>query len=316
MKVAAVQLCADLGDVAGNIARSERMVEEAFGKGARWVILPEFFTSSVGFHPVMEHAALPLEGPALEMLRRTALRHRGHVGGSFIVTRGADRFNTFVLVRPDGSYATHDKDIPTLWENCYYRGGFDDGVVDTEIGRVGIAVCWEFIRNRTARRLLDRVEFLVGGTCWAGGSRNKLFRLLFPRWDEQNAQMIFQAPARMARMLGVPVVHASQAGRLDARVPLLGLRYATRFLGETQIVDASGRVLARMQAADGEGLITADIEPGRVAPSLPIGNDFWTAPLPTGMSTMWHLLNAHGRLHYRRMQKQRAHVETATAAVS
>jgi len=45
------------------------------------------------------------------------------VGGSFIASRSGEHYNTFVLAMPDGSTAFHDKDQPTMWENCYYLGG-------------------------------------------------------------------------------------------------------------------------------------------------------------------------------------------------
>jgi len=37
----AVQMDARMGDVAGNLARAERLAREAFAKGAEWVMLPE-----------------------------------------------------------------------------------------------------------------------------------------------------------------------------------------------------------------------------------------------------------------------------------
>jgi predicted amidohydrolase len=307
MRVAAIQLCAELGNIEANLARSDRLVEEALGGGARIVILPEFFPSAVAFHPVMEGAALPLDGPAFQLLSRAAKRHHAHVGGSFICARDGERFNTFVLAAPDGTFVTHDKDTPTMWENCYYRGGADDGVAETELGTVGMAVCWEFIRHRTAARLRGRVDVLVGGTCWAGASRHKLFRALFPKWEEQNVAILSKAPARMARMIGAPVIHASQAGSFVGHVPYLpGLGYPARFLGETQIVDARGDVLARATADEGERVVVADLAMGRTEPSAAVGDSFWTEPLPTGMGVFWTMLNAHGERHYRRKQRERS----------
>ena len=65
IKVAAIQMCAELGDVAANLRKAEILLREALEKGAKWVILPEFFTSGVGFHPDILKAALPLDGAAL-----------------------------------------------------------------------------------------------------------------------------------------------------------------------------------------------------------------------------------------------------------
>ena len=63
IKVAAIQMRAGVGDVAGNLAHAESLTRQAFRGGAQWVILPEFFTCPAAFSPAMLSAWLPLEGP-------------------------------------------------------------------------------------------------------------------------------------------------------------------------------------------------------------------------------------------------------------
>ena len=138
LKAAAVQMKAVLGNVAANLEKADRLVEEAARKGAHIIILPEFFTSAAAFHPSMLDAVLPLNGKASEFLVSKAKKHQLYVGGSFIASRSGERYNTFVLAMPDGSTAFHDKDQPTMWENCYYVGGHDDGIISTPLGDHGI----------------------------------------------------------------------------------------------------------------------------------------------------------------------------------
>src|SRR5690606_32897072 len=126
-----------------------------------------FFTTGIAFHPSLLNAALPLEGRALQLLCDKARRYNRPVGGSFIaIKQDRERYNTFVLAFPDGSYYSHDKDLPTMWENCYYRGGSDPGILETPLGPWGVALCWELIRTQTARRLRSKIDLLVGGSCW------------------------------------------------------------------------------------------------------------------------------------------------------
>src|SRR5262249_56616867 len=101
---------------------------------------------------------------ALELLRKLAREHNGVVGGSFLAKSGRDCFNSFLLVFPNGQYYRHDKDLPTMWEKSYYIGGSDEGVLATPAGPVGAALCWELIRSQTARRLVGKVNFVVGGS--------------------------------------------------------------------------------------------------------------------------------------------------------
>jgi predicted amidohydrolase len=105
---------------------------------------------------------------ATVLLRDLARRHGATVGGSFLCRdRDGEARNAFLLSGPDGRIlGRHDKDLPTMVENCLYIGGEDDGVIDAGELRVGAALCWEFMRTQTARRLRGQVDVVVGGSLW------------------------------------------------------------------------------------------------------------------------------------------------------
>jgi predicted amidohydrolase len=102
-------------------------------------------------------------------------------------------------------------------------------------------------------------------------------------------------------MLGVPVVHAARAGAMEGRMPLLpGFPYRSHYLGETQIVDASGIILARMRRKEGEGFILADLPiPETKTPLEPVPDRFWVPYLPPQVRFVWAYQNLDGRLYYR-----------------
>src|SRR5215831_7763515 len=278
LRIAAVQMQAQMGDVAANLRKAERLVHEAFRQGAEWVILPEFFTSAMAFHPGMLDAARPVDGEPRQILVALAKQHSGVVGGSFIALRGENAYNTFALAFPDGSTFFHDKDQPTMWENCYYIGGEDDGILTTPQGPIGSALCWEMIRTRTVRRLVGKVNIVVGGSCWwdlpdDAPQHRAEFR---PR----NLALLTETPSRIARILGVPVVHASHCGDFEGFALGKGeAAYRSHYLGETQIVDGHGSLLARMTWQDGEGVIVAEIEPRMVDEREAIPEGFWIPEL-------------------------------------
>jgi len=301
LRVAAVQMCAELGDVDSNCAAAERLVREAFARGAEWVILPEFFTSGMAFDPKLLDAARPADGAPLQLIQRLAREHEGVVGGSFIALDGEHAYNRFVLAFPDGSTSAHDKDLPTMWENCYYVGGHDDGVLDTPRGKVGAAVCWELIRSQTARRLLGRVDIVVGGSCWWDFPDDLAGPEIEPL-RARNLAILRATPGTLARLLGVPLIHASHAGAFEGWT--LGAEdrpYRSRWLGEAQIVDGRGQVLARRQHEEGEGILTAQVTLGRV-PGAPtaIPDAFWLPDLPEAVLDAWKSQNQLGREYYAR----------------
>jgi N-carbamoylputrescine amidase len=301
MKVAAIQMKAVFADANANLVKAEKLAEEAFRSGAQWVILPEFFTSAAGFSPKMIHAVQPLDGPAMHMLQSMARKYGGMIGGSYIAWQKGDCYNTFVLAAPDGTMYFHDKDLPTMWENCYYRGGSDDGVLATQPFKTGVALCWEFIRSQTARRLRDQVDLVIGGSCWWTLPKKPLPG--FPRrLHDVNLSIMKETIPRFARMLGVPVIHAAHAGDVQGGLPLLpGFPYESFYLGETQIVDGTGTILAHMSRADGEGFIAADIDVSRKQKPLEsIPDRFWIPELPWQLRIIWAYQNWHGKRYYQR----------------
>ena len=252
MRVAAAQLEVALADVPANIAACESIARDAARDGAEAIALPEFFTTGAAFVRELAGAALAPDGAATEMLLRVARDEGVLVGGSFLC-RDADGEvrNAFFLAGPNGLLGRHDKDLPTMWENALYVGGNDDGVIEAGELTIGAAVCWEFMRSATARRLRGRVDLVLGGSNWwsipswppAAYSR---------RLEAANASLAARAPATFARYVGVPVVHAAITGRFECPLPELpAITYRARFRGGAQIADADGRILARREGSQG-----------------------------------------------------------------
>lgn len=119
-----------IGAVEYNLAVVESLGLEALERGAKVVVLPEFFTTGMAFSPALASAALPPDGPAVRLLLRLAREGDAVIGGSFLCRESDGNVrNKFVLAGPDGVLGSHDKDLPTMWENAFYVGGDDDGVI-------------------------------------------------------------------------------------------------------------------------------------------------------------------------------------------
>jgi predicted amidohydrolase len=302
MRVAAIQMQAVVADVAANLAICERLAGEAAAQGAEAMVLPEFFTTGIGFVPELVDAALPPDGAAGALLKDLARQHGALVGGSFLC-RDADGQvrNAFLLATPDGTIAgRHDKDLPTMWENCFYVGGHDDGVIEAGGLAVGAAVCWELMRTQTVRRLRGRVDVVLAGSGWWSVDESWPPRPLMERLERRNASTARSAAEEFASFVGAPVAHAAHAGRLACRMPWLPLSYDGRFEGGAVIVDADGTVLARRDAADGEGVVVADVQPRRVAPTREAPDRFWLHRRGAVPAVVWNYQRLHGRRWYRR----------------
>ncbi|WP_395306861.1 carbon-nitrogen hydrolase family protein [Mycobacterium sp. AMU20-3851] len=297
---AAVQMDAVLGDVEANLAACERLADEAGAAGAKIIALPEFFTTGIGFLEALVDAALPADGPAAALLTDLARRHGALVGGSFLC-RDEDGHirNAYLLADPSGIVGRHDKDLPTMWENAFYVGGSDDGVLAAGEHRVGAAVCWELMRTQTVRRLAGRVDLAMTGSGWWSIPQWHP-RRLFARLEARNAATARRAAADFARYLGAPVVHAAHCGALDCPMPLAPLEYHGHFEGGALIVDAGGTVVAERTRTAGEGIVVGEIELGRRTPPEAAGTGFWLHRRGALPAAVWHYQRWHGRRWYRR----------------
>ncbi|MEV0671384.1 carbon-nitrogen hydrolase family protein [Mycobacterium sp. NPDC050441] len=296
---AAVQLEAVLGDVSANLSASERLADEAGRAGAKIIALPEFFTTGIGFVAELTDAALPPDGEATALLCALAHRHQALVGGSFLC-RDPDGHvrNAYVAAGPNGVLGRHDKDLPTMWENAFYIGGHDDGVIPNGDYQVGAAVCWELMRTGTVRRLRSRVDLVMTGSGWWSVPEWHP-RAVFDRWERDNSATARTAAASFAKYVGAPVLHAAHAGELKCPMPWLPVAYEGHFEGSTLIADASGVIVAERRADEGEGVVLGEIEIGRRTPSLEPPAGYWLHSRGALASVTWNYQRWHGRRWYR-----------------
>jgi predicted amidohydrolase len=301
MRAAAIQLDARVADVdvAANLEACERLADEAGSAGADCIVLPEFFPTGIGFVPELADAALRPDGEATELLRSLALRHGALVGGSFLCRDGDGEVrNAFLLATPDGEIAgRHDKDLPTMWENAFYTGGNDDGVMEAGDLTVGAAVCWELMRTQTVRRLRGRIDLALTGSGWWSLSDNWP---LTKRLERANHARAIKAAETFALYVGAPVVHAAHAGDLECPMPWSPLPYRGHFEGGARVCDAEGRVLACRDRHDGEGIAIADVEPGRREPLRQPPDSFWLHDRGAVAAFAWNYQRLHGRPWYRK----------------
>jgi predicted amidohydrolase len=300
MRCAAIQLEAVPADVDANLAATERLVEDAAAAGAKTIALPEFFTTGIGFLPELADAALPPDGKATELLLSLARRHGVMIGGSLLIRdTDGDVRNAYLLVTADGVAGRHDKDLPTMWENAFYVGGHDDGVINAGALTVGAAVCWELMRTQTVRRLRGRIDLAMTGSGW-WSIPSWWPTASFRRMEVRNAATARRAAASFATYIGAPVLHAAHSGTLRCRMPWLPLDYTGRFEGGTMLVAADGTLLACRDYAEGEGIVVADVEVGRRTPIANAPKGFWLHQRGALPAAVWHYQRLHGRRYYQR----------------
>jgi predicted amidohydrolase len=246
-------------DKAANLARAEKLIRAAAGRGAQFVALPEMFNWR-GKRNEERAAAQDLSGPTLSLAARLAAELQIHLLAGSIAERidGYDKnYNTSVLFGPDGSRLAvyrkihlFDVELPnglTIRESAVKEAGDRIVVAETSIGRMGLTVCYDVRFPELYRALASAGAQLVTVPS----------AFTFPT-GEAHWEVLLRARAIENQVF---VVAPGQFGHNV---------HGFNDYGNSMIIDPWGRVLARM--GDVEGVALAEMDFGyleRVRTELP-----------------------------------------------
>ncbi len=258
--VACVQLNGS-SDVERNLRVTEDLVRKAASAGARLVATPEA-TTYLGPHARKVDLAESVDGPTHRRLADLA----AELGITLLVGSVAERcddaalagsppsrcYNTSLLFGPNGSLLARYRKLHLFDVDLTQQGGVrffeSDRTVpgtevvaaDTEVGRVGLSICYDVRFPEVYRRLSDD-----GADILAVPSA---FTLMTGK-DHWHALLRARAIENQAWVLA-----PGQWGAHDDK----GLR---RSYGHSVIIDPWGTVVA--ECGDGEGVCYADLDLGR-----------------------------------------------------
>ena len=145
--VASVQMAPAIGEVAANVARSIELAEDAAGRGARLVVLPGWPTPASCSPVARKRTRCPTcnaGGPSSRAWIALAERLGIYLVAGIAERCGDRLYNSALIAGPQGYIGTYRK--LHLWgdENLYFEAG-DLGlpVFHTELGRLGVAICYD-----------------------------------------------------------------------------------------------------------------------------------------------------------------------------
>jgi predicted amidohydrolase len=298
MKVASIQMNAVFADVRANLKKAADLIQEVAKTDTELVLFPEFFPSAIGFSEKMLDVANE-SSQVHSFLETNAKKYNLIIGGSYLCLKNKSAFNQFELVFPNGNTYLHCKDIPTQFEGCYYTNGDTEHILDTPIGKIGIALCWEMMRYDTIKRIGGQAGLLLCGSCWwdlpedSPAEREPL--------RQYNQALALHIPVRFAKLAGIPMVHASHCGKVTAYHFPAGDKTQTRQLvGAAQVIGSDGTVMARRSFAQGEGIVYADIpiKPQNSHVERRYPDEYWIEQLPEAYLDAWDILNPLAKSYY------------------
>ncbi|MCK6449748.1 MAG: carbon-nitrogen hydrolase family protein [Alphaproteobacteria bacterium] len=249
LNIACVQFTAVDGEKEATVRTAVRLIEEAAGRGAALVVLPEVWTGLGYSTPsAYKEIAEPIPGPTTDRLGRIARQYGLHIVGSIYEDAGQGVYhNTAPLIGPDGGIVglyrkTHLFDAPNrpdikpgMQESAKVRAGDSLPVFDTAIGRIGVSVCSDLRFPEIYRVLaLQGAEVIVCASAF-----------LSPRFDHWE----FFLRARACENQ----VFVAASGQVGTE-PRSGIG----FVGRSMIVDPWGTIVST--ASDTETVTSAEID--------------------------------------------------------
>lgn len=298
LTVAAVQMVSENGDIQGNLDRATHLVDEAAQRGASLIVLPEFMPTGYIFAKKIWDAAEPREGPTMRWLRENSRRLRVWLGTSYLEAEGEDFYNSFVITNPRGEEDGRvRKQTPAFAEAYFTRGEAGPHIINTELGKIGVGICYE---NQLAYTPQLMYSQSVDLQLMPHSAPSPMPNPLFPaKAVEKYNDNLKKLPAYYAAMLGIPAVLINKCGPWVSPIP--GLPFLTQtssFPGLSAIVDSDGTVKA--QLGDEEGVIVEEVtlDPSRKTGVRPTCYGRWSMKMPWVMN-QFRLIEAMGSVCYK-----------------
>lgn len=245
-RIAVVQLNSGENKLA-NLAQAAAHITRAASQGAALVVLPEMF-NGFGRWESMTTQAEPVPGPTHDWLAEQARTHRVWLVGGSICERepGEPRcHNTSLIFAPDGQLHSRyrkihlfDADVPgqpTARESHWMAGGRAPVTVETPLGRISQAICYDL-----------RFAALFEHYAIAGSELIVLPAAFTATTGRAHWEVLLRARAIECQAF---VIAANQVGQHTGT-------FAT--YGHSLIIDPWGRVLA--DAGETVGIALADID--------------------------------------------------------
>jgi len=239
--VALAQISSRVGDKEHNIKEMEKKIKQAKRKDANLVIFPELALTGYVCRDLVYELAEPVPtGPSIRQITDIAKREKVHTIFGMIEQSAKARavlHNTAVLIGPRGFIGKYQKmHLPThsvFEEKRYFRQGYQTPVYETNIGKLGMIICYDIYFPEITRLMRLKGSQLIACISASPSTRREFFEVL-------------------------TAARAIESTVFLAFTNLVGIEDGLQFWGGSRLIAPSGSVVAQAKY-DEEDLIVARI---------------------------------------------------------
>ena len=257
---------ADREDIGERTRRMAEIIEQTITGyepffDVRLLVFPEFAHAVPIYQSVAElrkRLAIPVPNEHTNVYERLARKYGCYIQtGTFLEsdTNYSDRvFNTTVLIGPDGILSKYRKVNPWIpWEIHASPHDIPDyaaeafPVIDTELGKLGVAICYDWLFPETIRQLaFNGAEVLIRVSAY------------MDPWGTAEPTDWWTLINRTRALENTAYVVATNQGASMANYPPFS------WPGGSMIVDYDGRILSQADPGPGEKVVVAPIDINRL----------------------------------------------------
>jgi len=241
VNVALAQISCKVGDKKHNINVMKKNVKRAKEKGANLVIFPELSLTGYLSRDLAYELAESIPGPSIHSLEEIAKKENMHI--VFGMPEQSEKahavlYNTAVLLGPDGLIGKYRKmHLPThsvFEEKRYFRLGYEASVFETEIGKMGLTICYDMFFPEISRLLRLKGSKLIICISASPAVRSRFFEVFTAARALENTVFL-------------------------AYVNLVGVENGLQFWGGSRTIAPDGSILAKAKY-DEEDLVIGTID--------------------------------------------------------
>ncbi len=237
IKIALAQISSKREDKEANFQKIEKLTIKAKEQGADLAIFPEMSLTGYVVHDQLYELAETVPGPTVEKAKALAKKAGTHIifGMPELSEKTqATVFNTAVFVGPQGLIGKYRKMyLPThsvFEEKRYFRPGYQTAAFQTDLGNVGLCICYDIFFPEVLRLIrLKGAQLIVCISASPAVRRSYFETLTCARAIENTAYVAY--------------------------VNLAGVQDGLQFWGGSRLVSPNGDILAKAKYDEEDFLI-------------------------------------------------------------
>ena len=241
INIAVAQIDCKVGDKKHNIDLMKKHAKQVRNKGADLLVFPELSLTGYLTRDLTYNLAEKIPGPSVNSLEQVARKENLHMVFGMLEHSDKARgvlYNTAVLLDPKGFVGKYRKmQLPThsvFEEKRYFRPGYQLPVFETDIGRLGLTICYDIFFPEISRLLRLKGAQLIICISASPAVRRKFFEVLTAARAMENTVFL-------------------------AYTNLVGIEDGLQFWGGSRIIAPSGHIIAQAKH-DEEDLVTGEVD--------------------------------------------------------